>query len=177
MLATLGTHIWVWEPECEEEPGTGRGLGPGKSPGSRAEHPFFWVQGCNPTDCQGLETALDGSQWLRVMPTTAAPRWTKAVRIPRTWGGSWVRAAGRQARAEPQAVWGRETQSLEALRAVPGDLKRVAREGDSGRHREGDAASSIRAFFFPSLPGFVRSGSSPAAGNKKGEKEGAFTWL
>lgn len=62
MLATLGTHIRVWELECEEEPfGAGRGLGPGKGPGSSAEHPSR-VQSCTPAVCQGLETELEGSQ-------------------------------------------------------------------------------------------------------------------
>lgn len=99
-------HMVLGTGECEEEPfGAGRGLGPGKSPGSNAKHPFFWVQGCNPAVCQSLETGLEGSRWLRVVPTTAAPRWAKAARTPRTWGGGWVRAARRQAREELQAVW------------------------------------------------------------------------
>lgn len=80
----------------EEEPfRAGRGLGQGKSPGSSAEHPSFWVQGCNPTVCQDLETEKESSRWLRVMPTTVARRWTKAASVQRTWGGGWVQTARR----------------------------------------------------------------------------------
>ena len=48
----------------------------------------------------------------------------------------------------------------------------------SGRQREGDAESRIRALSFPPLPpGLSSPGSSPAAGEKKRERDGAFTWL
>ncbi|XP_019808133.2 protein FAM72A isoform X4 [Tursiops truncatus] len=101
----------------EEEPfQAGRGLGQGKSPGSSAEHPSFWVQGCNPTVCQDLETEKESSRWLRVMPTTVARRWTKAASVQRTWGGGWVQTARRhvsQGRVPGSTVKGGDAQSGE----------------------------------------------------------------
>ena len=125
-------------------PGGPGGLRPEKSPGNSAEHPSFWVQGCDWALRQGLETEAEGSRWSRMMPATAAQRCTEAARVQGAWGRGLGAdgAAAREPRHGPgQDGEGRRRSPKEALWAAPGDGEWVRREGGlrgSGRQREGD---------------------------------------
>lgn len=157
----------------------GRGLRPEKSLGNSAEHPSFWVQGCDWALRQGLETEVEGSRWSRMMPTTYAQRCTEAARVQGVWGGGGAGAcaAAREPRQGPGQDGEGRRRSPKEHQGCAGRRGEGPEEGGlrgSGRQREGDAESHIRALLPASAARSVQSGSSPAAGEKKRERDGFY---
>lgn len=173
MLATLESQIWVWEPRaCRGALRGESGAGTGKSPGSRAEHPSFWVQDCNPPSArawrQGKRAAGGDGRCLRRLPKSG-PR-LPVCTGPGEGPGCGLRG-GTEPKQRPGCAGRAERCSPEKYYGLCGEI--WSRSGGGGLR---DSASSIRALSFPPRTGFVQSGLQP--GGREGKRgEGRSLYL